>query len=290
MIMKKTIILTIAVLLAGIFAVSCDKIEEGEYLKHPNNSQQDPTDTTGQKTLFRKVLIIDFTGHKCGNCPKGHKMIATLEGTYHDAVVPVAMHCTSTYASPEPGTAFADDFRTEEGNYLCTYTDLEGLPAGLVNTLDPLSLSNAPTEWATLFANYVNVTPELSIEVIPSVANGSMTANVKLTAETACSRKLSLCVYVVEDNIIGGQIDYESDPTTIEDYVHNHVFRTSFSGALGESVKDDTEELAKAAIIEKSYTKDVNSAWNIANCKVVVFVYDTDTKEVLQAEEVAVED
>ena len=282
--MKKTVILTFAVLLAGIFVVSCDKIEEGEYLKNPNNSQQNPTDTTGQTTISRKVLIIDFTGHKCGNCPKGHKMINTLEGTYHDAVVPVAMHCTSTYAAPEAGTAFADDFRTEEGNYLCTYTDLEGLPAGLVNTLDPLSLSNAPTEWATLFANYVNVTPELSIEVVPSVANGSMTANVKLKAETACSRKLSLCVYVVEDNIIGGQIDYESNPTTIENYVHNHVFRTSFSGALGESVKDDTEEMAKGATIEKSYTKAVDSGWNIANCKVVAFVYDSTTKEVLQAE------
>ena len=282
--MKKTVILTLAVLLAGIFAVSCDKIEEGNYLKNPNNSQQDPTDTTGQTTIFRKVLIIDFTGHKCGNCPKGHKMITTLEGTYHDAVVPVAMHCTSTYASPEPGTAFADDFRTEEGNYLCTYTDLEGLPAGLVNTLDPLSLSNAPTEWATLFANYVNVTPELSIEVVPSVANSSMTANVKIKTETACSRKLSLCVYVVEDNIIGGQIDYESNPTTIENYVHNHVFRTSFSGALGESVKDDTEEMAKGATIEKSYTKAADSGWNIANCKVVAFVYDSNTKEVLQAE------
>ncbi len=287
MTMKKTIILTFAVLLAGIFAVSCDKIEEGEYLKQPNNAQPD---TTGQKNLMRKVLILDFTGHKCGNCPKGHKMINTLEATYHDAVVPVAIHCTSTYASPEPGTAFADDFRTEEGNYLCNYTELEGLPAGLVNTLDPLSLSNAPAEWATLFANYVNVTPELSLEVVPSVANGSMTTNIKLTAEAACSRKLSLCVYLVEDNIIGGQTDYESNPETIENYVHNHVFRTSFSGALGESVKDDTEELANGATIEKSYTKEVNPDWNIANCKVVVFVYDTDTKEVLQAEEVAAAD
>ena len=285
--MKKIVFLTIFAL-AGFFLASCDKIEEGHYLKENQNPEQNPTDTAGQKNLYRKVLIIDFTGHKCGNCPKGHKMINTLEGTYHDAVVPVAIHCTSTYAAPEPGTAFADDFRTEEGNYLYNYTELEGLPAGLVNTLMPSSLSNAPTEWATLFANYVNVTPELSLDVVPSVANGSMTANVKLTAETACSRKLSLCVYVVEDNIIGGQIDYESNPQTIENYVHNHVFRMSFSGALGENVKADATELAKDATIEKSYTKAVNSDWNIANCKVVAFVYDNDTKEVLQAEMVDV--
>lgn len=285
--MKKTIILTFAVLLAGLFIASCDKIEEGEYLKNPNNQQPTPGDTTGQKTLLRKVLILDFTGHKCGNCPKGHKIINNLESAYHEAVVPVAIHCT-TYANPQAGTAFEADFRTDEGEYLAGYMDLEGLPSGLVNTLDPLSISSAPNEWATMFAQYNNVLPELSVEVVPTLAGGSLSTNIKLTAEVACSRKLSLCVYVVEDNIIGGQIDYESDPETIEIYVHNHVFRTSFSGALGESVKDNTEEIAKDAIIEKTYTKAFSSDWNAANCKVVAFVYDTDTKEVLQAEMVAV--
>lgn len=285
--MKKTIILTFAVLLAGLFIASCDKIEEGEYLKNPNNSQPTPGDTTGQKTLFRKVLILDFTGHKCGNCPKGHKIINNLESAYHEAVVPVAIHCTS-YANPQAGTAFEADFRTEEGEYLVGYMDLEGLPSGLVNSMDPLSISSAPTEWATMFAQYNNVLPELSVEVVPTLAGGSLTTNVKLTAEVACARKLSLCVYVVEDNIIGGQTDYESNPETIENYVHNHVFRTSHSGALGESVKDNTEELAKDATIEKSYTKAFSSDWNAANCKVVAFVYDTDSKEVLQAEMVGV--
>jgi len=299
--MKKTIILTFAVFLAGLFLASCDKIEEDHYLKEiPNNSDQpkpsntgqntlDTTgqnspDTTVQKNLYRKVLIIDFTGHKCGNCPKGHRMITSLEGTYHDAVVPVAIHCTSTYASPDPGTAYATDFRTVEGEYLCTYMDLEGLPSGLINTMLPASISSAPTEWATQFARYVNVEPELSIEVEPSIANGTATANVKVTAETACSRKLSLVVYVVEDGIVGGQKDYESNPPDIENYVHNHVLRMSFNGALGENIKDNTDAMTQDAMIEKSYSKAFNSDWNIANCKVVAFVYDSDTKEVLQAE------
>ena len=285
--MKKTIILTFAVLLAGLFLASCDKIEEGHYLKD-NAPAPGPADTSGQKTLVRKVLILDFTGHKCGNCPKGHKMITSLEGTYHDAVVPVAIHCTSTYAAPEPGTAYAADFRTEEGDYLCTYMDLEGLPSGLINTMLPASISSAPTEWATQFAGYVNAEPELSIEVEPSIASGTATANVKVIAETACSRKLSLAVYVVEDGIVGGQKDYESNPPDIENYVHNHVLRMSFNGALGESIKDNTDAMAKDATIEKSYSKTFSSDWNAANCKVVAFVYDSDTKEVLQAEMVAV--
>jgi hypothetical protein len=288
MIMKKTIILTFAVLLAGLFMASCDKIEEGEYLKKPNNSHPTPADTTGQKTLLRKVLILDFTGHKCGNCSKGHKMITSLESTYHDAVVPVAIHC-SNFAKPEEGTAFATDFRTEEGNYMLSNMDIEQIPSGLVNTLLPSAISDVPTEWAAQFAEYVNIEPELSLEVVSSVVNGSMSSTVKLTAENVCTRKLSLCVYVVEDNIISGQLDYDSDPSIIEDYVHNHVLRMSFNGALGESVKEDTEEMAKGATIEKSYSKAIKPEWNISNCKVVAFVYDSDTKEVLQAEAVSVQ-
>ncbi len=286
--MKKTIILTFAVLLAGLFLASCDKIEEGHYLKD-NALAPDHADTTGQKTLVRKVLILDFTGHKCGSCPKGHKMINSLEGTYHDAVVPVAIHCTSSYAVPEPGTIYEADFRTEEGNYMHDYLDIEGIPAGLVNTLLPSMISNNPTEWATQFAEYVNVEPELSIEVEPSLASGTATANVKVTAETASSRKLSLVVYVVEDGIVGGQKDYESNPPDIENYVHNHVLRMSFNGALGESIKDNTDAMAKDATIEKSYSKAFSSDWNAANCKVVAFVYDSDTKEVLQAEAVSLQ-
>ena len=37
-------------------------------------------------------------------------------------------------------------------------------------------------------------------------------------------------------------------------------------------------------IIEKSYNKKIKPDWNINNCKVVAFVFDTDTKEILQAE------
>lgn len=283
--MKKTSILTILAFAFGIFLASCDVIEEGQYMKEIPPAPAPSGDTTSAP-LQRKVLILDFTGHKCGNCPKGHKMITNLEGTYHDAVVPVAIHCTS-FATPQAGTAFATDFRTEEGNYLLTYMDLEGLPAGLVNTLDPMAISSTPTEWAGQFARYNTTEPEMSIEVTPSVDNGTMTANVKLTAATKITRKLSLGVYVVEDNIISGQVDYDATPSDIENYVHNHVFRMSFNGALGESVKNDDSQLASGNTIEKTYSKAIKSEWNIDNCKVVAFVYDSETKEVLQAEMVS---
>ena len=288
--MKKTIILTLAVMLAGIFAVSCDKIEEGEYIKEGSNIW-----------YGRKIVILDFTGHKCGNCPKGHKAINALEEKFGEAVVPIAVHCTyygntNPYASPHTtDTSFNYDFRCEEGIFLGGgdtdggYMDLDAVPAGLINTFNPALINNSTNGWATDFAKYYSTYPEFSFEVSTAFADSAISADIKLKAEVVTSRKLSLVAYVIEDGIVGWQFDYESTPQEIGNYVHNHVLRTSLNGVFGEEVKADNAQLSAGDVIEKSYSKAVRSDWNVANCKVVAFVYDTDTKEILQAEVANVE-
>ena len=290
MIMKKTIILTLAVMLAGIFAVSCDKIEEGEYIKEGSNLW-----------YGRKIVILDFTGHKCGNCPKGHKAINALEEKFGEAVVPIAVHCTyygntNPYASPHTtDTSFNYDFRCEEGIFLGGgdtdggYMDLDAVPAGLINTFNPALINNSTNGWATDFAKYYSTYPEFSFEVSTAFADSAISADIKLRSEVVTSRKLSLVAYVIEDGIVGWQFDYESTPQEIGNYVHNHVLRTSLNGVFGEDVKADNAQLSSGDVIEKSYSKAVRSDWNVANCKVVAFVYDTDTKEILQAEVANVE-
>ncbi len=290
MIMKKTIILTLAVMLAGIFAVSCDKIEEGEYIKEGSNIW-----------YGRKIVILDFTGHKCGNCPKGHKAINALEEKFGEAVVPIAVHCTyygntNPYASPHTtDTSFNYDFRCEEGIFLGGgdtdggYMDLDAVPAGLINTFNPALINNSTNGWATDFAKYYSTYPEFSFEVSTAFADSAISADIKLKAEVVTSRKLSLVAYVIEDGIVGWQFDYESTPQEIGNYVHNHVLRTSLNGVFGEDVKADNAQLSAGDVIEKSYSKAVRSDWNVANCKVVAFVYDTDTKEILQADVANVE-
>ncbi|MBO7132721.1 MAG: Omp28-related outer membrane protein [Bacteroidales bacterium] len=283
--MKKIIILSLAVVFAGIFSVSCDKIEEGEYIKE------------GSDIWYgRKIVVFDFTGHKCGNCPKGHKVINSLEEKYGKAVVPIAVHCTY-YGNTKPNstppttdTSFNYDFRCEEGMFLGGgdtdggYMDIEGLPAGLVNSLNPVLLNNSPNGWASDFTKYYSTYPEFSFEMSAAFADSTISADIKLKSEVVTSRKLSLVAYVVEDGIVGWQLDYNPEPLQISNYVHNHVLRTSFSGALGEVVKAEASQMSAGDIIEKSYSVAAKSDWNIANCKVVAFVYDSDTKEILQAE------
>jgi hypothetical protein len=56
------------------------------------------------------------------------------------------------------------------------------------------------------------------------------------------------------------------------------------NGNFGEIVKNNTAQSNIGDIIEKSYSLKAKPDWNISNCSVVAFVYDDNTKEILQAE------
>ncbi len=270
--MKQISILAIIVLLLGLSFASCDKIEEGEYIKE------------GASPWFgRKIVLLDFTGHKCNNCPEGHKAINTLHEKYGDAIVPIAVHCTS-FAKPETNSdgKFSYDFRCEEGILLGGDMNLETLPSGLVNSFDPAYIKTSPNSWATDFMKYYSTYPEFSLEINPSFADSTISTNIKVKSEVVCSRNLSMAVYILEDGIISWQKDKAFAPNEdISDYVHNHVLRGSMNTTYGEAINTPT---AIGDVIEKSYSRDIKADWNIDNCQIVAFVYDSDTKEILQAE------
>lgn len=282
--MKRNILIIIAItILAGLF--SCDKIAEGNYTK------DDASISYG-----RKIVILDFTGHKCGNCPKGHKALNALHEKFGEMLVPIAVHCTY-YGNVNPNlppystdSMFNYDFRSEEGIFLgggdndCGYLDLDQVPTGLVNTFDPAKLNSTPANWATEFAKYYSTYPEFDIEIASSFADSTIQADVKVNFLVSSSRKLNLAVYIVEDGIIGSQYDYESTPSEIKDYVHNHVLRCSMNTVFGEEIKSDNSEMASGSEIEKQYLRKIRSDWKAENCQVVAFVFDSDTKEILQAE------
>ncbi len=277
----KTKYFILLIITSLIFVLSCDKIEE-------------PYEKEGAFIWRgRKVLVFDFTGHKCGNCPGAHNTIATLVEKYGDAVVPVAIHSTSFAipASTDTTIPFHYDFRSDVGDYLGGRDYETGfygqlyLPTGLVNSLAAEDLSTH-SSWTSKFAEYVTTYPEYLIEIEPTFLPADSTINCDIEVKTniANSRKIGLSVYILEDHIIQWQIDYEASPTDIEDYEHNHVLRAGMNGPFGDIIKDNTNSTAIGDILKKSYSKKSGDDWVIDNCLIVAFVYDDDTKEVLQAE------
>ncbi len=260
---------------------SCDEIE-GPYIK------DEATIWNGKKTL-----ILDFTGHCCGNCPRAHKTIDELVEKFGDAIVPVAVHSTY-FAMPETtdtSKPFHYDFRTSFGDfwggrdYAFGHLDEIYLPTGLVNNLNPDQVTNT-NAWAGLIASVLANYPEYNIEIYPSYSNSDSLAkaDIKIITNIKNHRELSLLVFIVEDGIIQWQKDYSATPNNIKEYEHNHVLRASFNGNFGDKIKDNNAETIIGDEINKSYSLKINKDWNINNCSIVAFVYDTETKEVLQAE------
>ena len=79
--MKKTYP-TLLLLVIAFFFSSCDDIAPDErYI---------PVEKTNPR---RAVLIEDFTGQDCVNCPAAHRIMESLEKQYPENVIPVSIHC-----------------------------------------------------------------------------------------------------------------------------------------------------------------------------------------------------
>ena len=84
---------------------SCDIIE-GPYM----------TDADLYVNSEKKVLIEDFTGHKCAGCPTATKEISAIQDIYGDQVIAIAIHPSGAgnFTQPESPDeeGFQYDWRT----------------------------------------------------------------------------------------------------------------------------------------------------------------------------------
>jgi hypothetical protein len=71
----------------------------------------------------------------------------------------------------------------------------------------------------------------------------------------------------------------------IIDYIHMHMLRDAINGTWGKALTSSDSTASGGSSIIRTYAYTVNAAWKAKNCAVIAFVYDTDTKEILQVEE-----
>ncbi len=280
--MKKTIysILSGTILLMGLYA--CDKIKDGDYYKPVSASTSD-----------RKVLIEDYTGQKCGNCPRAAETALQLKSLYGDNVVVMAVH-VGFFAVPDAKGTFTYDFRTPAGNALDSIYGISaaGLPQGMINRKifngSPIVSYGA---WGQSIAQIINTTPDMIIDTLTATFD-SLAKTVTVKTNTKFTKtltgKYNMVVCITEDSIIKPQEDYSKNPQVINNYIHHHALRATLNGTFGESL---ITAPAAAVRVKKEYTKVAVKAtdWNPKHLYVVAFVTDAATNEVLQVNESHVE-
>ena len=273
----------IALVISAGFMIACDRIE-GPYII-PSEVEEvtvefPPLDPS---SVFRKLLIEEYTGHYCPNCPDGHEELDRLHGIFQDTLVIVGIHAGALAAPQVTDANFAYDFRTDVGNELRSFFNIDGIPVAIINRKKDII---SPARWQSKLAAE-DRTPKAAIQLVNQYANNTLKVNAKVTMLQDYSQPLRLSFLLIEDNIIKPQLKHSE---TILDYTHMHVLRAGLNGTFGDMLTGD-------GILQKdsayTYGRSITFAghdWNPDNCSVVAILYYKDKLkgEVLQVEQIPV--
>lgn len=250
-----------SLLTLGLLLAACSSIDEDERLTYVK-----PADVN------RKVLIEDFTGQRCVNCPLASDEIAKLQETYgEENVIAVGIHSGPLGFH---GNAKVLGLATDQGDEYYNYWKVDKQPYGMVNRQGLLDYDR----WQGAVKQQISQTAPLKIELeVDEVESASwpIHGRVKLTAiDGNVTGKLQ--IWVVEDSITALQL--MPDGSQNYNYVHRHVFRKALNGAWGEEV----QVVAGKESDIKGFNVDAEADWKLEHLAVVAFVYNDSG--VLQAE------
>lgn len=277
MMMKKISKILALIALSALFIPSCDIVEEPYLVPVSGGTGPGPGDN------IRKVLLEDYTGQKCPNCPEAAEIAHSLKAIYGEQLVILTIHA-GYYATPDATGNFTADYRTTEGTELNTFFEFPAYPMGMVNRTDYSgSRILLKDSWEAATDIQTSLEPQASITITNTYT--SATRNLSCSMETDFLETLegtfNICVFITESGIVSPQ---QTDQNVNLTYVHNHVLRASMNGTWGEMTGEDGQFIA-GTTVSNSYSYILPEAWNAANCTVVAFIYNTATNEVVQAEE-----
>lgn len=308
--MKKLLIASL--LLAGIgFYSSCDKVDNPfpkngssalDWSLYPGGDSAAyvsaglwPTFTDNTNTL-RNVLIEDFTGHKCVNCPASTANMEQLIATNPTRIFGAAIHSSADGlgAFQEVDAEYPEELFCDQGLEIGTFfgtipgSSFIGNPAFCVNRIkaNDQFTSNAGSAIAnkttTCLASALKVNIQAASNYFPSTRGLFLHTEVDKVDQSLTS-DLGLVVYVLEDSLIGPQtVPTSMDPDGKDDaYIHREILRGCIDGkAFGRTL--GTAELNANGKYYTNYSYRVPDELEVENMHLVIYVYDKTTMEIYQ--------
>jgi hypothetical protein len=303
--MKQYFLYTIIIFLSLIFN-SCDYVQNPHPLINANVADTATCPLPAFTVLtshVKKILIEDYTGHTCGNCPKAAIQLHEIDSIYPGKIIGLGLHVGS-FATPLPGfngspsTAFTADYRTTVGDiYDAKFgASAFGLPEGMFNRKDYDAVNQTQLKfypnWQTYAAGIVGEPAALDLQIIPDYTNSTrkICVAVRDSFLTSLSGTYNLVVLLSQDSIIDWQNYLEVNQSN---YVHRHVLRDAItpSGAWGELIASGTINAGSKRIKHFAYTIPANYKGvicDVSKCHLLAFIYNTATYEIIQSEDVKV--
>ena len=257
----KNLFLGVATAAMAMAAASCSNIDEGDRLIYVKPAE-----------VGRAILIEDFTGQKCINCPTGTEIINGIVDTYgEDNVIAVGVHSGPLGFA---GNSKTVGLMTDTGNEYYTHWDKEnkmGQPWVIFNR--KTSPDSHYNNWAAMVGTIISEKANLSVKIANAYDAATRTLTTTVGADGVNGTvNGKLQVWIVEDGVKALQM--MPDGKHNKEYIHNHVFRAAVNGTWGEDVT-----VKEGEITTMKYSYKLPEAWNADNIAVVAFVYNDNGVE-----------
>jgi hypothetical protein len=251
-----------------------------------------PIDTTLIDTAYtiatlppaqsKVVLIEDFTGVRCINCPDGHEQAANIEAANPGRVIAISLH------SDFLGVAYVGqpELRIPEAQ------DLENLlgpaPAKPVAAIDRV-LFNGETDILQFLQQWSgrtneqltkNVTVNIALENRLETTDNGVNIIAKATAtylqNTTAENRITLVL--IEENVVAAQL---TNSGVDSNYVHKNVARAFLTRFNGNVIT--AEKNSGTVVVKEFKLNNIPAAWKLNDLKVVAFIHEFgSSQKVLQ--------
>ncbi len=234
-------------------------------------------------STVKKVLLEEFTGVRCVNCPQAQTEIKNLqsEGVFGENLIAISYHA-GFFSTPYDESQF--DFRTSDGDEILNFLETPiGYPSGVVNRRlfdgeRSLQIIQFAT-WGGFVAQALEDEATVALAIENDYSTDTRQLDIAITISPLVSDlpDINLTVLLIEDEVVDFQLTPDG---IISDYAQSHVFRTILTNTLGNSITNNTESTVQ------NFSFSLPTAWAAENCSVVAFVNEVGQgREVLQVED-----
>ncbi|WP_299462680.1 Omp28-related outer membrane protein [uncultured Microscilla sp.] len=241
-------------------------------------------------SITQKVLIEEFTGTWCGYCPSGAKSVHDAELKYPNQVIGIGIH-------------YRDKMETRMFAHLETILgNINSFPGATFNrkAFNGSKVSH-PGNSNRNSGQIINNTtsPKLGIAIETNV-NSSNEVEVLTYVGIKEKGEYAITVYLIEDKVVGqgrgyDQANYHNDNSSspfyqkgnpIKGYEHNATLRDILTDLNGFELPTCGQDADK--IYKRMFKLKLDDSYNKDNCRIVAFVTDKTSKEVINSQVVKV--
>ncbi len=222
------------------------------------------------------VLIEEFSGVTCVNCPGGNAFVEDLIEKHEGRVITATLHAGS-FATPL--NISNEDFEIEETAQIDGMLGVTGYPAAAVDRIqfagDGIAMTSPYSNWEAATEQQLEKTTPVNIDLSYEYDETENILKVRtvLTYTEDIQGNHNLSLFLVESKIIDPQLSVDAPGGLIKEYEHNHVVRDMLTSSSGVPVNNVS--IVEGLTVIKEYELNILESWNVDNCAVIAFVHKT---------------